>query len=188
MGEAAAVPADLGRLPGIGQIGIVVRDMDRAMAVQSVLIGVPRWYRTRTEERTTLYRGRPVPLELDIVVGYSGRLQVELVEVLSPGPDDVYHEVLGADGAGFHHLGVIVRNLDDHLARLEGTGVEVLQASTIRNAGGMVIRTAHLETRPSCGFITELIEARVRGLSVGMPRWLTRLGARLGRAELLEPR
>jgi hypothetical protein len=186
MNEHVSVPADLGRLPGIGQIGIVVQDHAEAMAAYSTYLGVPRWYRSRTEHRETSYRGRPSGLELDIVVGYAGRVQIELLRVVSEGSDNVYHEVLGADGRGFHHFGFIVRRIDDHLARIERSGIEVLQASTIRNVGGVVIRTAFLDTMESCGFLTELIEARLHGISVGMPQLLARIGTRLGSVELLQ--
>jgi hypothetical protein len=179
------VTVDLGGLPGLGQVGIMVQDTNEAMTAYSAFLGVPRWYRSRTEHRETRYLGRRVELELDIVVGYAGRVQIELVRVVSGGPDNVYHQVLGADGRGFHHFGFIVRRIDDHLVRVERSGVEVLQASTLRNVGGMVIRTAFLDTIASCGFLTELIEARLHGLSVGMPRWLTRLGGRLGNVEVL---
>ncbi len=180
------VHPDLGPLPGIGQVGILVHEMDRAMAAYSSSLGVRRWYRSRTESRDTIYRGSSVELDLDIVVGYAGRVQVELVRVLSDGHDNVYHQVLGADGYGFHHFGIVVRDIADHLERVERSGIEVLQASTIRNVGGMVIRTAHLDTLSSCGFVTELIEARLHGLSVGMPEWLLRLGARMGSAERMK--
>jgi len=186
MTDANPLPVDLGSLPGLGQVGILVRDTDRALKAYSTFLGVPRWYRSRTLDRETWYRGRLVDLELDIVVGYAGRVQIELVRVLSGGTDNVYHQILGADGWGFHHFGFIVRRIDDHLARIERSGLEVLQASTIRNLGGVVIRTAFLDTMSSCGFLTELIEARFRGVSVGMPQRLLRIGTRLGSVELLE--
>jgi hypothetical protein len=186
--ENGPVPVDLARIPGVGQIGIMVRDTAEAMAAYSTYLGVPRWYRSRTLQRETVYRGRPSDLELDIVVGYAGRVQIELVRVVSGGSGNVYHEVLGDDGWGFHHFGFIVRRIDDHLARIERSGPEVLQASTIRNVGGIVIRTAFLDTLEGCGFLTELIEARLHGISVGMPQLLARIGARLGNIELLEVR
>jgi len=186
MNDARTSPVELGRIPGLGQVGIVVHDMREAMAAHSTYLGVPRWYRSRTERRETRYLGREVGLELDIVVGYAGRVQIELVRVVSGGSDNVYHQVLGAEGRGFHHFGFIVRRIDDHLARIERSGLEVLQASTIHNVGGVVIRTAFLDTIADCGFLTELIEARLHGVSVGMPQWLTRLGARLGSAERLD--
>lgn len=188
MNGVERIPASLGELPGVGQIGILVQDMDRAAAAYSSFLGVPRWYRSRTLARETHYRGRRVGLELDIVVGYAGRVQVELVRVLAGGPDNVYHQVYGTDGRGFHHFGFIVRDIDPYLERVARSGLEVLQASTIRNVGGVVIRTAHLDTLEECGFITELIEARLRGLSVGMPEWLLRTGVRLGNVERVLPR
>ena len=40
-----SIPVDLGTLPGIGQIGIVVHDHAEAMAAYSAYLGVPRWFR-----------------------------------------------------------------------------------------------------------------------------------------------
>jgi catechol 2,3-dioxygenase-like lactoylglutathione lyase family enzyme len=186
MNHPARVPVNLGRLPGIGQIGIVVTDTAEAMIAYSTYLGVPRWYRSRTEHRETFYRGEISGLELDIVVGYAGRVQIELIRVVNHGSGNVYQQILGADGRGFHHFGFIVRNIDDHVALLEQSDVEVLQASTLQNVGGVVIRTAFLDTTSSCGFLTELIEARFHGISVGMPQWLARIGTLLGNIELLE--
>jgi hypothetical protein len=179
-------PVELGKLPGIGQIGIVVHDHAEAMAAYSTYLGVPRWFRSRTEHRETVYRGEPSGLQLDIVVGYAGRTQIELIRVVEHGSGNVYRQVLGDDGRGFHHFGFIVRNIEDHLALVDRSGVEILQASTLRNVGGVVIRTAFLDTLSSCGFLTELIEARLHGISVGMPQWLARLGSMLGNIERLE--
>ena len=128
------------------------------------------------------FRGDPTEMDWDIVVGYSGRVQVELIRVHRAGPN-IYHEVLGRDGSGFHHLGVVVRDFDSRLQRATDGGIGVLQDGGITFAGGGKCRFAYLDTMDRLGFILELIEMRVYGLQLGMPEWLLKVGTLTGDVE-----
>jgi methylmalonyl-CoA/ethylmalonyl-CoA epimerase len=174
----------LGSLPTFDQLCMMVQDMPTAMAYYSTFLNVPVWYRSKTVSRETIYRGKLVELEADIVVGYSGRIQIELFQLIS-GEDNIYYEVFGDRGGGIHHVGIIVNDLDKYLARFQQANVVVSQLTRTENAGGAVIRTAHLDTTAYCGFVVELIEVRLKGISVGMPRWLMRLGVLTGNSERL---
>lgn len=171
-------------LPPVSQICLVVRDIPSAMHTASALMNVRKWYRSRTLSRETTYRGERVDMDADIVVGYSGRMQVELFQPLA-GKANVYYEVFGENGGGFHHTGIMVRNIGRVLDDLSGSGLAVSQQSRMVNHGGAVIRTAFLDTRAWCGSYVELIEVRMKGVSVGMPKWLMALGAVLGSSERL---
>ena len=173
---------DLGRLPAVGQLGLVVQDMDAAVASCGTALGVRRWYRSRMASYEVFFRGEPTAMDWDIVVGYSGKVQVELIQVRETGPN-LYHELLGSEGAGFHHLGVVVRDFDRRLKRADSAGIEVLQHGAIRFAGGGACRFAYLDTVPGLGFILELIEMKVYGLQLGMPEWLLRVGTLTGDVE-----
>jgi len=172
----------IGRLPRVGQIGLVVRDPARAMEVIGGTLGVKRWYRSKMASYELFYRGEPTPIDWDIVVGSSGRVQVELIHIRESGPN-LYHEVLGPNGSGFHHLGVVVRDFDRRLEDAGRAGIEVLQNGSIRFSGGGVCRFAYLGTAAMLGFILELIEMRIFGLQPGMPEWLLRLGLLTGDVE-----
>ena len=174
--------AALGRLPRLSQIGIVVRDVNAATKAYGTAFGVPRWYRSRMASFEVAYRGEPTPMDWDIVVGYSGKVQIELIEVREAGPN-LYHELLGAEGAGFHHLGVVVRDLGRRLGRAGAAGLGVAQHGAIRFAGGAACRFAYLDTLDTLGFILELIEMKVYGCQLGMPEWLLRVGTITGDVE-----
>jgi len=174
--------AALGRLPGLSQIGMVVRDVTSAISTYGTAFGVTRWYRSRMASFEVVYRGEPTPMDWDIVVGYSGRVQVELIKVREAGPN-LYHELLGEEGAGFHHVGVVVRDLDRRLERARAAGLAPAQHGAIRFAGGATCRFAYLDTLDTLGTILELIEMRVYGLQLGMPEWLLRVGTMTGDVE-----
>lgn len=172
----------LGRLPAVSQLGLVVTDMSRSTAGYGAALGVRRWYRSRMAWHEVVYRGEPTAIDWDIVVGYSAGVQVELIEIRDAGPN-LYHEILGSDGWGLHHLGVVVRDFDRRVDRARRAGLEVAQHGAIRFAGGATCRFAYLDTRAELGFILELIEMRVFGLQPGMPEWLLRVGTLTGDVE-----
>jgi len=68
-------------LPKIGQIGIVVNDMDTSIQHYSKLLNLGSWFRSKTIEHEILFRGRKIILELDLLFAYSGGIQVELIDV-----------------------------------------------------------------------------------------------------------
>ncbi len=171
----------LAALSGIAQLGVVIRDMDRAMRVYSRLLGVRGWFRTRMLDYEVIYRGQPADVEWDIVLGYSRGLQIELIRILS-GEQNLYHELLG-DGEGFHHVATAVSDLAPHLTQMRQAGIDVLQQGTIHFEGGAVAQFAYLDTLPLCGFIVELVETRLFGVSLGMPRWLPFAGRMTGATE-----
>jgi hypothetical protein len=156
--------------------------METAMVSYGAALGVERWYRSRMAWWEVHYRGRPTTVDWDIVVGYSGGLQVELVEVRNAGPN-LYRELLGSDGDGFHHVGVVVKGFERRLELARGAGLEIAQHGAIRFSGGGACRFAYLDTREELGFILELIEVRTYGLNLGMPEWLLRLGTLTGDVE-----
>jgi hypothetical protein len=179
------VIAALGRLPRLNQLGLVVRDLDSAMSSYGAALGVATWYRSRMASFRLFFRGDRIDMDWDIVVGYSGRVQVELIRVHEAGPN-LYHELLGPMGSGFHHLGVVVRDFDRRLERASGAGLEVLQHGAIDFAGGGACRFAYFDTVPILGFILELIEMKVYGLQLGLPEWLLRAGTLTGGVDRLD--
>ena len=186
-------------ISNIGQIGIVVHNINAAAAFYSTFFNVRKWYRSKMVKYDVVYRDQPVDIEWDIVVGYSGRLQVEVIKILS-GEQNIYHEVLG-DNEGFHHFALMVNDLNKYLIgmnrgslgfggrevpkSLDRLHIDVLQRGTIHFAGGAVTQFAYLDTIPYCGFVIELVETRLWGINLGMPEWLVSVGRLLGSTESL---
>ena len=136
-------------LPGpVGQIGVVVRDLERAARAWSPVVQGAEW-RVWTYGPETL--GLPATFSMRIALAGSGP-QIELIQPLD-GPS-LYHEHLERHGEGLHHVGIYV---PDAAAAAASSGFDVVQAGFGQGAdgsGGFV----YLDTEATHGTIIELIE------------------------------
>lgn len=171
----------------IEHVCFVVRDMKKAARTYSSLLDVRRWYRARMERYEVFYRGNPLQIDWDIVMGYSGDFKIELIEVLRSSGPTVYSEVFGPDGEGFHHLCISVGSLDKTLPVLKQSGIEVMQHGVTHLAGGSVGRYAYVDMRGRGGCILELLEVRLHGIRLKNSRWLLRLGEMIGAVDGISP-
>ncbi len=177
-GEESAFLKSL-RLPPVSQIGIIVPDLARAARYYGLLLNIKRWYHPPIREAECAYRGKPVDQSLEIAVGYSGGIQIELIHQ-ECSEENIYNALLGRGGGGLHHLGVSVGDIDRRMKLLTGAGLRPLQSGVIRFGRGGVTRYVYLDTREQAGFILELIETRAFGINLGMPEWVMRLGLLTG--------
>jgi hypothetical protein len=150
------------RAPGTGpvhQVGIVVEDVERAIAGHNRLLGYgdADWRRAdfgpESVERL-LFRGEPV--EFSIRLGFAGsNPELELIEPVS-GPS-IYREWLDERGEGLHHLAVVVTSLAETTAAMEHAGFGVVQTGTgfaPEGRGGF----AYYETGQALGYVLEAVE------------------------------
>lgn len=172
------------KLPAMGQLGIVVGKMGPAIAHYSNLLGIRPWYRAKIVESDIHYRGKPIELELDIAVGYSGGLQFELIEVIR-GEDNIYTELIDSRGQGIHHIGFVVSGISERIEIFKRSGFQPLQHGTLRTRGKAITRFAYFDTLDQFGYITELIQTTLFGVSVGMSRWMMKAGKLIGDVETI---
>jgi len=153
-------------LPGLSvdQVGIVVRDLNRAMELYSSLFRtVGRWqgwtYGPKLMTSST-FRGQPGVFSMRLALAGSSP-QIELIEPLA-GPS-IYHEWLRERGEGLHHLGCRVRSLEDGVANLKAAGYEMLQSGVGygRDGDGGF---AYFDTVVDFGVLLEVIEVPKRRL------------------------
>lgn len=161
----------------------IVRDMSDAMKQYSTLFNVSRWYRVKMNHYEIYYRDKPIKIEWDIVMGYSGRLQIELISIIHSDGPNIYSDILGKDGEGFHHLCASVNNLDKLLPLIRQAGIEVIQHGVTYLSGGSLGRYAYIDIRKLCGCILELLETRLYGIKVINSEWMLRLGTVVGSVE-----
>jgi methylmalonyl-CoA/ethylmalonyl-CoA epimerase len=141
----------------VGQVGIIVRDLDRALERYSSLWGLGPWagylYGPATVPTLT-YRGGPGRYSMRIALtGQSP--QVELLEPLE-GPS-IYHEWLETRPEGLHHVGVYVESLPSALETMEAAGYDLLQSGSgygLDGDGGY----AYFDTVRDFGIIVEALE------------------------------
>jgi methylmalonyl-CoA/ethylmalonyl-CoA epimerase len=155
--QARAALGGLGALPGITQIGIVVRDLERGIREYTDLIGVspgaiytygPGFVSDLT------YRGVRGSYAMRIALSGASPM-VELVEPLA-GPS-IYHDWLEEHGEGLHHVGVEVPSVERATAAATAAGFTVIQSGRgygLDGDGGY----AYLDTYDRLRIIVELLE------------------------------
>jgi len=142
----------------IVQIGVVVTDLDAAMANLTRLLGVGPWRVVEGPPAETLdrqfYRGGPAHFRNRWGFADLGAVELELIQPLE-GPS-IYTEFLQQRGPGIHHLRW---NLDDNaqaLAHFAACGVPVTQQGPGMRPGTTWV---NFDTEPLVGFTVEIMNA-----------------------------
>ena len=141
----------------VGQVGIIVRDLEGALERYSSLWGLGPWagflYGPGTVPTLT-YRGEPGRYSMRIALAGQGP-QVELLEPLE-GPS-IYEEWLESRPEGLHHVGVYVESLEPAIDSMGEAGYELLQSGAgygLDGDGGY----AYFDTERDFGVIVEALE------------------------------
>lgn len=164
-------------LSRLGQVGILVKDVDATMEYYENTLGIGPWAVFEGTPAWCREPGGEVTLRGKIAMAQAGSVQIELIQILEGR--SLYADTLG-EGEGLHHLGFFVRDLNERLRAAGAAGVEVLQHGMLKQKG-LAIEYAYLDTTPTGGVITEYIKASFLGLPFPMRfSALLRLGARLG--------
>jgi methylmalonyl-CoA/ethylmalonyl-CoA epimerase len=150
------------RAPGSGpvhQVGIVVEDVERAIAAHARLLGYSdaQWRRADFGPESVgrlFVRGNPAEFSMRLAFAGSDP-ELELIEPVS-GPS-IYREWLDERGEGLHHLAVVVTCLAEATAAMEQAGFGVVQAGNgflPQGRGGF----AYYETGQALGYVLEAVE------------------------------
>jgi hypothetical protein len=143
----------------VHQVGVVVSDLDAAVAAHSQLCGCTAadWrfdvFGPESVEELTV-RGAPVSFSMRLAF-HGQRPELELIQPLQ-GPS-IYAEWLAAGQGGLHHLAVAVTSLDAATVAMERAGFIMLQAGhgfAPSGRGGF----AYFETTAALGYIVEAVE------------------------------
>lgn len=136
------------------QVGIVVKDIEKAAAAYADFLGVavPQWFWTDTEDKAhTEFKGKPSPARAKLAFIELKNITIELIE-----PDQnpsTWREFLDAEGEGVHHIAFEIKGMEDKMAQLEKKGMPLLQKGDYE--GG---RYAYIDGTAKLGLILELLE------------------------------
>lgn len=169
-------------LPRIGQLSFIIEDMEAKLPGYASLYDISTWYRTFIVQNSVQYGEVAYEAEWDFVYGYSGKMQVELID-LRGDANNIFARFLDEHGPGLHHLGFYLSDLDSTVARAKALGIKVLQTATLRMKGGLKARVAFLDTAPICGLAFELIEVKRGRLTVPSSRLMMEVGVLIGGGE-----
>jgi hypothetical protein len=137
----------------IVQNAYVVPDLEQACRQMHQLYGIGPFVGGQPAElRAHAYRGQPAPaIRFRSVFVQSGELNVELVQVLSPGPS-AFHDMFGADQQGLHHVAVFCTDYARERDAFVQAGYPVASEFT----AGVGAQICYVDTRPVLGHMIEL--------------------------------
>lgn len=136
------------------QVGIVVKDIEKASRAYSEILGldVPQWFLTDTVDKAhTQFRGKPSEARAKLAFFQLKNITIELIEPV--GGPSTWREFLDQHGEGVHHLAFEVKGMDEKLKLLAEWGIPLLQQGDYE--GG---RYAYVDGARSLAIILELLE------------------------------
>ena len=109
------------------QVGMVVRNIEKATTFWSQELGVGPWIIIESSgaDRRFVHRGRETPVEMVIAFSYTGETQLEIIAQTNSAPS-LYTEFLEEGREGMHHLGFWPENFEGSCQALEDVGFEEL--------------------------------------------------------------
>jgi len=137
------------------QIGIVVKDLDRATRLLTELFGIGPFRFIEWPNRPDskyYFRGKEEQIKIRQAFTQVGPLELELIQPLE-GEKNAYYEFLKEKGGGIHHILFDVEDMDQAVRNLARDQVGVLQTGTGIRPG---TRWALLDTQDLIGFLLEL--------------------------------
>jgi len=141
------------KLPPVEQIGIVVRDLDRAMEYYTSTFGWGPFEVHIADLNGVLYRGQLSDCKLKLAMTRSGPIEIELIQVLEG--ETPHTEFLRERGEGLHHLRFRIPDLDTILAEWAKLGIRPIWSKSYPEFG---VAFAYMDTTAIGGVMTELIE------------------------------
>lgn len=168
-------------LPGLGQVGIVTKDIDKAIKQYEELFGIGPWLVSEGGLDWLEVRGQRCEQPRKVALAQAGTVQLELIQKLEG--EIIHDDFLGERGEGVHHLGFFVSNIEERIEAAKKAGIEVIQQGRITEKG-LTVRYAYLDTTSIAGVIVEFLEARFLGIRFPMRspllRWGNSLAGKIG--------
>lgn len=149
---------------GLGDLyhtGIVVRDLDEAIARFSTELGIDRWGRMEADIPSR-YRGHDTVASGRFAYGRAGSTFVELVE--PTGGDSTARHWLDTRGEGLYHLGFWADDPAETIRRAEQLGI--VTDWIVGGPDGPV--AVYFDSLRTFGFHIEIVHASMRPAIEGM--------------------
>jgi 4-hydroxyphenylpyruvate dioxygenase-like putative hemolysin len=150
--------ANAGSIGPIEHVGVLVRDLDRAMEHYTHDLGMGPWaVNTLSPDwiHDMTVHGKEQGHVFKHALYNDGSVIYELIESVQ-GPN-IYEEFLDEHGEGVHHLGYVVEDIDAEISKMESRGFALLQSGRGfgTNDDGAY---AYFDTEEACGCILEALE------------------------------
>ena len=143
------------KLPPIGQIGIVVKDLDKVLDFYQNTFGIGPWAVREGEYKALRVRDKIYPCKTKVACTNYGSIELELFQVREG--HSLHSEFLDQGREGLHHLGFYVSREEKEkiLADLAKEGIGVVQGADMPK-----VSYAYVDTDKIGGVFFEFIEKR----------------------------
>ncbi len=109
-------------MTNLRRIAYVVANLDEALDHWTRVMKAGPFYRLdHAPLANKRYRGQDSDVDISLAIGYSGDLQIELIQQNNEAPS-VYKEFLDAGRTGIHHIGIMPEDYQAALAPYGGLG------------------------------------------------------------------
>ena len=150
--------ANASAVGAIEHVGVLVRDLDRAMEHYANDLGIGPWVTYTLSPdwvRDMTVHGKEQGYVYKLALCNVGPVLYELMESVR-GPN-IYEGFLNKHGEGVHHLGYFVEDIDAEISAMEARGFALLQSGRgFGTADGGAY--AYFDTERACGCILEALE------------------------------
>jgi catechol 2,3-dioxygenase-like lactoylglutathione lyase family enzyme len=173
------------KLPRLGQIGYVVKDIDKAVSYYKDTLGIRPWMLLNERPEPCIEKDKEVHPLLRIALGYTGPIQLELIQVVEGETIHLNHPA--ESPWRVHHIGFMVQDIERRLNASQKLGIGVLQRGTIKDIG-FTVDYAYLDTVDEAGVVIEFIQWRMGALPLPVNRLVFNTLCRAGSGSFLNGR
>jgi methylmalonyl-CoA/ethylmalonyl-CoA epimerase len=132
------------KLPALSGVGVVVRDIDKAIDYYSNTFGIGPFRTIMFNPEKHWVNGKPYPVTLKLAFAPMGSVELELLQPLSEGP---HEEFLKTHGEGIQHLGFNIDNYDEWMSYLKQKGIGILYNAEGYIEGLGYVRAAYIDSQ-----------------------------------------
>jgi methylmalonyl-CoA/ethylmalonyl-CoA epimerase len=144
------------RLPPVSQIGVVVRDTEKAVRYYDSIFGIGPFTVYEWAPDKHWIMEEPSPLKLRMGKAQWGDVELELIQVLEGRSD--HTDFLETRGEGLHHLGFNISDYDDLFQRFLREGFKpLMRAESYVSAYDGHLKACYFDTRQVGGILFEII-------------------------------
>ena len=144
-------------LPPASQVGVVVRDMKKAVLYYESIFGIGPFKVYEFIPENHWFMEEPSPLKLKMGKAVFGKIELELIQHLEG--KSLHKDFLEVHGEGIQHLGFDVSNYDELFDRFIKEGFKpLMRAETYYDAYDGYLKACYFDTADVGGIIFEILQ------------------------------
>ncbi len=147
------------KLPPVDHVGVVVKDVDKAIAFYQRLGWGPFKVMEDVPMEGYTFKGKTQDCRLKLAFAKIGELELELIQVLEG--ETPHSEFLREKGEGLQHLRCTVDDVDGTIAELAKDGIEPVFSKKVEGMGTIF---AYLNTDQVGGVMLELLNSQMKAV------------------------